>query len=76
VRDVGELTGRRVAVRAIDLAGNVSAPAGIDLHVARLRADQEAESAADARTGCAHSDANSGVWVMLGAALVLWRRRR
>jgi hypothetical protein len=43
-RPVTELNGRRVAVRAIDAAGNVSKASGLDLAMAKQRVDEEAKS--------------------------------
>ncbi len=77
VRSVKELAhdgARRVAVRAIDAAGNVSRAAGLDLIVAGKRIDEEAA----ARGGCAQTGAD-GLWLgalALASALALRRRRR
>ncbi len=70
VRPLRELNGRRIAVRAIDRAGNISVPFGIDLQVARQRVDDEMQ----ARSGCAQTGASSALTSL--AALVLLRRRR
>ncbi|MCC7069851.1 MAG: hypothetical protein IT383_00925, partial [Deltaproteobacteria bacterium] len=72
---VDELDARRVAVRAIDLAGNISRPAAIDLATAKKRLDQEASGGPD--FGCAQ--ARDAAWLgALGLALLGagTRRRR
>lgn len=72
-RPMDELDARRVAVRAIDLAGNVSRPAAIDLATEKLRLDQEA--ARGPAFGCAQ--AKDAAWLgALGLALLGARTRR
>lgn len=73
VRPLVELLGRRVAVRAIDAAGNISRASGLDLAVARKRAAE----LAPASGGCAHAGVGASWLAGLGAvALLLVRRRR
>jgi MYXO-CTERM domain-containing protein len=73
IRPLSELPGRRVSVRAIDPAGNLSKPAALDLNVARMRVDEELRT----QGGCGQTAADSA-WVagLLGAALFALRRRR
>lgn len=69
-----ELDARRVAVRAVDLAGNVSRPAAVDLATERRRLEQEGLSAPS--WGCAQ--AGDGAWLgaLAVATLGALRRRR
>ncbi|MBM4281147.1 MAG: hypothetical protein FJ137_10440 [Deltaproteobacteria bacterium] len=72
------LVARRVAVKAQDLAGNVSRVVGVDVAIEqrRLRADREAEALASA--GCAATGGTASAPVV-GALVALWllaRRRR
>jgi hypothetical protein len=74
VQPLAELFGRRVAVRAIDGAGNVSKSAGLDLTVARRRFEEESKS----RGGCSQAGADAA-WLgalALAGGLALRRRRR
>lgn len=74
VRPLAELFGRRVAVRALDAAGNISKAAGLDLTVAKKRADDEAKAAG----GCSQADGDAA-WLgalVLAGTLALRRRRR
>lgn len=78
VRPLEELFGRRVAVRAWDLAGNVSRGAGLDLTVARMRAAElssTSHTSSAAGGGCA-AQGLDGAWLAgLGLTLLLGRRR-
>jgi MYXO-CTERM domain-containing protein len=74
VRPLEELFGRRVAVRAIDKAGNVSKSAGLDLTVAKRRAAEELKMAG----GCAQTGTDAA-WLgglALALAFAIRRRRR
>lgn len=69
---IAELDARRVSVRALDLAGNISRPAAIDLATEKKRLDREA---AFGDGGCAQ--AGDAAWLgALGLALVGALRRR
>ena len=71
-RSLLELDARRVAVRAIDAAGNVSKSSGLDLVVARKRALAVSET--HASRGCAQVGVD-GVW-LVGLGAIGWRLRR
>lgn len=74
VRSVFEVDARRVAVRAVDGAGNLSKSAGVDVVIARKRVDEEAK----ARGGCAQVTLDGAWLASLGALGILGiaRRRR
>jgi hypothetical protein len=80
---VDELKARRLAVKAQDLAGNVSRIASLDVEVEkrRLRQDREAENAQDsAMAGCASLPETTSPaavpWACALAAVLAWKRRR
>ncbi len=75
VRSVFEIDARRIAVRAVDGAGNVSKSAGLDVVIARKRVDEEAQ----ANRGCAQAGLD-GAWLgaltLLSVGALVRRRRR
>lgn len=71
-RPIAELKAGRVAVRALDLAGNISRPAAVDLTTERRRLD--AEAARDPAFGCAQ--AGDAAWLGALALAVLGAVRR
>ncbi|MBI1944055.1 MAG: hypothetical protein HYS27_00075 [Deltaproteobacteria bacterium] len=73
-RPVDDLDARRVAVRAVDLAGNVSHPAALDLTTERRRLD--AEAGGGPSFGCAQAGDAAWLGALALAVFGAVRRRR